>query len=57
MTPASMRAAVEDVLAHPLCRENVRRLQAEMHALPDQHYAVELIQRVAAEQAPIFSAL
>jgi UDP:flavonoid glycosyltransferase YjiC (YdhE family) len=53
LTPASIRAAVEDVLAHPLYRENVGRLQAEMHALPDQHYAVELIQQVAAEHAPI----
>jgi MGT family glycosyltransferase len=57
LTPASIRAAVEDVLAHPLYRENVRRLQAEMHALPDQHYAVELIQRAAAEQVPIASTM
>jgi UDP:flavonoid glycosyltransferase YjiC (YdhE family) len=56
LTPASLRAAVDEVLAHPLYRENVRRLQAEMHALPDQHYAVELIEQVAAERAPIPSA-
>jgi UDP:flavonoid glycosyltransferase YjiC (YdhE family) len=56
LTPASLRAAVDGVLAHLLYRENVRRLQAEMHALPDQHYAVELIEQVAAELAPIMSA-
>ncbi len=53
LTPASMLAAVDDVLANALYRENVRRLQAEMHALPNQHHAVELIERVAAERVPI----
>jgi MGT family glycosyltransferase len=57
LTPASIRAAVEDVLANPLYRENVRQLQAEIHALPDQHYGVELIQRVAAEQTTILSTM
>jgi MGT family glycosyltransferase len=55
LTPASLRAAVDDVLTNPLYRENVGRLQAEMHALPDQRYAVELIQRVADERVPIVS--
>ncbi|HEV2235123.1 MAG TPA: glycosyltransferase [Ktedonobacterales bacterium] len=53
LTPASIRAAVDNVLANPLYREKVRQLQAEMHALPGQHYAVELIQRVAVERTPI----
>jgi MGT family glycosyltransferase len=53
LTPASVRAAVDDALANPLYRENVKRLRAEMHALPDQRHAVELIERVAAERAPI----
>jgi UDP:flavonoid glycosyltransferase YjiC (YdhE family) len=53
LTPASIRTAVDDVLAAPLYREHVLRLRAEMHALPDQHHAVELIERVVAERAPI----
>jgi UDP:flavonoid glycosyltransferase YjiC (YdhE family) len=53
LTPASMLAAVDDILANALYRENVRRLRTEMHALPNQYHAVELIQRVAAERAPI----
>ena len=56
LTPASVRAAVDEVLANPLFREQVRRLQAEMHALPDQRHAVELIEQVAAERAPILGA-
>jgi MGT family glycosyltransferase len=56
LTPTSVRAAVDEVLANPLYRENVRRLQAEMHALPDQRHAVELIEQVAAERAPILGA-
>lgn len=56
LTPASMLAAVDDILANALYRENVRRLQTEMHALPNQHHAVELIQRVAAERVPIAGA-
>jgi UDP:flavonoid glycosyltransferase YjiC (YdhE family) len=53
LTLASVRAAVDEVLANPLYRENVRRLQAEMHTLPNEQHAVELIQQVAAERAPI----
>lgn len=49
LTPASIRAAVEEVLANPLYRQNAGRLQAEMHALPGQQHAVELIERVVAD--------
>lgn len=49
LTPARVRAAVEDVLAQPQYRQTAGRLQAEMQALPDQQYAVELIERVARE--------
>jgi MGT family glycosyltransferase len=53
LAPAGIRAAVDDALSHPLYRENVLRLRAEMQALPGQQRAVELIERVATERAPI----
>jgi UDP:flavonoid glycosyltransferase YjiC (YdhE family) len=53
LTHASIRAAVEEVLNNPVYRRNVGRLQAEMHALPGREYAVELVERVAAEQKPV----
>jgi UDP:flavonoid glycosyltransferase YjiC (YdhE family) len=52
-TPASVRAAVEDVLHNPGYRQNAQRLQAEMHSLPGQDYAVELVERVATEGKPL----
>ena len=56
LTPASIRTAVEEVLDNPVYRQNVARLQAEMHALPDQQHAVRLIEWVAAERRPVPSA-
>lgn len=53
LTPASIRAAVEEVLGNPIYRHNVGRLQAEMHALPDQTYAVRLVETVAAERKAV----
>jgi len=47
LTPDSIRAKVEEVLANPLYRQNILRLQTEMHALPDQQQAVELVEQVA----------
>jgi UDP:flavonoid glycosyltransferase YjiC (YdhE family) len=53
LTPASIRAAVDDVLATAEYRHNVGRLRAELHALPDEACAVELIERVASERVPV----
>jgi MGT family glycosyltransferase len=53
LTPDSMRAAVDEVLGNPAYRQAVGRLQAEMHALPGQEYAVELIERVAGTREPV----
>jgi len=53
LTPTSIRAAVDEVLGNPLYRQHVGQLQAEMQALPDLQYAVELVERVAAEHAPV----
>ncbi|PZS03796.1 MAG: glycosyltransferase [Candidatus Chloroheliales bacterium] len=55
LTPTSIRAAVEEVLANPIYRQNAARLQAEMHALPDQEYAVGLVERVAAEREAVLN--
>ncbi len=52
-TPADIRAAVDAVLTNPRYRQNVARLQAEMWSLPDQQYAVGLIEKVVAEHAPV----
>jgi UDP:flavonoid glycosyltransferase YjiC (YdhE family) len=49
LAPATFRMAVEEVLSNPLYRRNVARLQAEMHALPDQQHAVALVEKVEAE--------
>jgi len=46
LTPSTIRAAAEEVLGNPIYRQNVARLQAEMHALPDDEYAVALIEGI-----------
>ena len=51
LTPDSIRTAVEEVLNNPVYRQNARRLQAEMQALPDQQYAVELVEKVLVDHA------
>lgn len=48
LTPASIRAAVEEALANPIYWRNVSLLRAEMHALPDQASAVALVEERAA---------
>jgi MGT family glycosyltransferase len=49
LTPSAIRAAVEHVLHNPAYRQTAHRLQAEMHNLPDQNHAVELVERLAVE--------
>lgn len=53
LTPSAIRAAVDQVLANPMYRETAKRLQGEMHALPDQSHAVELVERVAEDRVPV----
>ncbi len=53
LTPASIRAAVDNVLNQAIYRHNVGRLQAELHALPDQTSAAALVERVAADHRPV----
>lgn len=56
LSPGTIRAAAEEVLRNPAYRRTAKRLQAEMQSLPDQKYAVELIERVAAECEPVTTA-
>jgi UDP:flavonoid glycosyltransferase YjiC (YdhE family) len=53
LTPETIRAAVDEVLANAVYRQNAERLQAEMHALPDQAHAVQLVEQVAATGAAV----
>ena len=55
LTPISIRQAMDTVLADPAYRQTAQRLQAAMHALPDQAYAVELVERIATERTPILN--
>ena len=55
LTPGGFRAAVERVLGDPLYRQNVARLQAEMHALPGLEHAVELVEQVALSHEPVIN--
>jgi len=48
LVPAAIGAAVDEVLGNALYRQNVARLQAEMHALPGQSHAVRLLEQIAA---------
>lgn len=54
-TPEAIRAAVRAVLADPTYRQSAERLRDEMVALPGPEYAVELLERLAAERRPLVS--
>ncbi len=51
LAPTRIRMVVDEVLTNPRYRQAVGRLQTEMQALPDQHYAVESVERVVAHHA------
>jgi UDP:flavonoid glycosyltransferase YjiC (YdhE family) len=54
-TPAAIRAATRAVLDDPGYRQAAARVQAEMAALPGLDHAVALLERLAAERAPILA--
>lgn len=54
-TPEAIREATRDVLQNPNYRQNAQRIRDEMQALPGWEYAVELLERLATEKAPILS--
>ena len=53
LTPAGARQAVLAVLADPAYRAAAERIRDEMAALPGPEYAVELLERLAAERQPM----
>lgn len=54
-TPAAIRAATRAVLDDPGYRQAAARVQAEMAELPGLDHAVALLERLAAERAPILA--
>ncbi len=54
-TPDDVRAAVTGVLNTPSYRTSAARLRAEFDALPGAGYAVTLLERLAAERAPLLT--
>jgi UDP:flavonoid glycosyltransferase YjiC (YdhE family) len=57
MSVEAIRGAVRDVLGDPKYRENARRMQREMQALPAPSDVVALLERLAGEQRPYAQAL
>lgn len=51
--PQAIREAVLDVLRNPRYRENAEHLRQEIQALPEPEHAVELLERLALERAPL----
>ena len=54
LTPDAVREAVRAVLGDPAYRANVRRLRAEMDALPGPEHGVRLLEQLAAEKTPLY---
>jgi UDP:flavonoid glycosyltransferase YjiC (YdhE family) len=52
-TPEAIRTAVRDVLATPTYRVRAEQVRNEMAAMPGAEYAVELLERLAAERQPL----
>ena len=55
-TSESVSAAVSEVLADPGYRQAAERMRAEFAALPDPDFTTGLLERLAIEKRPIFSA-
>jgi UDP:flavonoid glycosyltransferase YjiC (YdhE family) len=55
-TSETVRVAVTTVLAEPSFRRAAERMRDEIAALPGPEHAVALLERLAAEQRPLFSA-
>jgi MGT family glycosyltransferase len=56
LTPEQIREVVLDVLHTPSYRQSAERLRAEFDALPGQEFAVELLERLARDRAPVIAA-
>jgi UDP:flavonoid glycosyltransferase YjiC (YdhE family) len=55
-TPESARETVKIVLNAPAYRRNAERLRDEIAALPELAHAVRLLEKLAAEKRPLYSA-
>jgi UDP:flavonoid glycosyltransferase YjiC (YdhE family) len=55
-TSESVRAAAADVISDPVYRRNAEGLRDEIAALPEPADAVGLLERLAAEKGPVYSA-
>jgi UDP:flavonoid glycosyltransferase YjiC (YdhE family) len=57
LTPEAVREATWELLRTPHYRQNARRIQAEIAALPGPEYAVELLEQLASEKQPVLGEL
>ncbi|HEV7237226.1 MAG TPA: glycosyltransferase [Ktedonobacteraceae bacterium] len=55
LSPEKVRDAVSAVLGDERYKRHALQIQAEMHALPDVHFGVQLLERLATERRPIVS--
>ncbi|HEU5349373.1 MAG TPA: glycosyltransferase [Ktedonobacterales bacterium] len=53
VTPATVRATIAAMLADPAYRHNAAPLRDEIAGLPGPEYAVDLLERLAAERQPL----
>jgi UDP:flavonoid glycosyltransferase YjiC (YdhE family) len=53
-TPENVRNAVLAALTDSTFRSNAERIQREISTLPGQDYAVNLLERLAAEKRPLY---
>jgi UDP:flavonoid glycosyltransferase YjiC (YdhE family) len=56
VTPSLLRTATHGVLQRPSYRQNAKRLQAEIMALPGLELAVTLLEQLASQKRPLISA-
>jgi len=53
VTPESARTSIRALLEDPRYRDSARRVASEIEAMPDPEQAVELVERLARERAPL----
>jgi len=56
VTPETVRVAAAEMLDDPAYRRNAERLRDEIAALPEPAHAVRLLERLASDKRPLYSA-
>ena len=56
LTPSSVRDIILEVLHTPSYRQSAERLREEFNSLPGPEFAVDLLERLARDKAPIIAA-